>query len=309
MFLRNTIIMKHIKGGAAIASPSSFLLQKQNVASYMASSGKVGGDEKWAQAAMEYIYEKNHLNDSRKRQSDVDQERGMADAYDRFRMVNEAAFDERLSKLISRMSEALEVVRELGLENCLEEAVLLNTEQPPGLFRSPALSPPVMGYEPGFGFDIPQLRSRQAEYPPVRRPTDYINSNSDNEQSTDDEDASELFPFVSTHKIEDLVRLCTDKLDEQHRTIREAAPITGVEGEAWEAYVALQRKALARQQLIIDLSNNPELHMRYHEDEEFRREEWERRGLLPLLVEPVAAQDAEDPHFAQEPAYNPFRKA
>ncbi|CCW66235.1 unnamed protein product [Phytomonas sp. Hart1] len=314
MFLHSSVTLKHITAGAAIASPSSFLCQKKNASGYMGNAGKAGGDEKWAQAAMEYIYEKNHLNDSRKRQSDVDQERGMADAYDRFRRVNETAFDERLSRLLSRMSGALEMVRELGLADCLEEAVLLNTEQPPGLFRVPTLSPPLMGYEPGFGLDIPQLRSRQAEYPSIIRPTDHLDSSKDHEpfqeeKEEEEEDLSEVFPFVSPHKIEDLVRICMDQLEEQHSAIREAAPLTGVEGEAWEASITLQRKALARQQLIIDLSNSPDFDLKYTTDEAFREKEWEKRGLLPLFIEPAVVEDAEDFHFAQEPAYHPFRKA
>lgn len=48
------------------------LLQKKQTANaYAAAAGKVGGEEKWAQAAMQYIYEKRHVNDSRKRQYDV----------------------------------------------------------------------------------------------------------------------------------------------------------------------------------------------------------------------------------------------
>jgi hypothetical protein len=271
--------------------------KKQTAAGYIASAGKVGSEEKWAHAAMEYIHEKNHVNDARKRQQDVDQERSIANAYDRYSAVSETKFDERLATLVARMSEALEEMQKLGLDNCVEEAVLLNSEQPPGSYRRPSLTPPLLGYEPGFGLDVPQLRSQQTEYPPVRRPTDPLEFGTQ---------AAQEFPFVDVHQIEDLTAKHVEQLEEQHGTLREAAPITGVEGEAWEAYVALQRKALTRQKLIIDLHNDPELRERYDKDEAFRVAEWERRGMGVLEVEGPLARDVEL-HFAQVPAYEAFR--
>lgn len=271
--------------------------KKQTAAGYMASAGKVGSEEKWAQAAMEYIHEKNHVNDARKRQQDVDQERSIANAYDRYSAVADANFDARLSGLCARMTEALEELRRLGLENALEEAVLLNSEQPPGNYRRPTLTPPVIGYEPGFGLDVPQLRNMQAEYPPLRRPTDALEYSSG---------ASEDFPYVDAHQIEDLTARQEAQLEEQHGILREAAPVTGVEGEGWEAYVALHRKALARQQLIMDLHNDPELRERYDADASVRAAEWERRGMGPLFVEEPLDRDAKL-HYAQVPAYQPFR--
>ncbi|KPA76587.1 putative mitochondrial hypothetical protein [Leptomonas pyrrhocoris] len=282
---------------AAVCATALLCQKKQTAAGYMASAGKVGSEEKWAHAAMEYIHEKNHVNDARKRQQDVDQERSIASAYDRYSAVAEAKFDARMAALVSRMSTALEEMQKLGLDNCVEEAVLLNSEQPPGSYRRPSLTPPLLGYEPGFGLDVPQLRSQQAEYPPVRRPTDTLEFGA--------QEAAE-FPFVDAHQIEDLATKLEAQVEEQHGTLREAAPITGVEGEAWEAYVALQRKALARQQLIMDLHNDPELRKKYDADEEFRVAEWERRGMGVLEVEAPLARDVEL-HYAQAPAYVAFR--
>lgn len=264
----------------------------------MASAGKIGSEEKWAQAAMEYLHEKRHCNDSRKRQHDVDNERRVAFAFDRYCAVNEKIFAARMSRLVSRMTEALEAMTELSMEQAREEAVLLSSEQPPGNYRRPALTPPLSGYEPGYGLDVPQLRSKQAEYPPKVRPTDAIEFG---------EDADASFPFVESYRMEDLAAQCARELEERHGEIREAAPLTGVEGEAWEAYVALQKKALARQQLIFDLCNDPELRERYDADAEFREQQWAERGMLPLEIETERLRE-EERHYAQDPAYHPFRK-
>lgn len=282
---------------AAVRSTAALFQKKQTAAGYMANAGKVGSEEKWAHAAMEYIHEKNHVNDARKRQQDVDQERSIANAYDRYSAVAEARFDARMAALIARMSEALEEMQKLGLDACVEEAVLLNSAQMPGNYRRPSLTPPVLGYEPGFGLDVPQLRSQQTEYPPVRRPTDALEFSAD---------AAAEFPYVDVHHIEDLTAQHEAQLEEQHGTLREAAPTTGVEGEAWEAYVALQHKALARQKLIVDLHNDPELREKYNAEEAFRVEEWERRGMGVLEVEAPLARDVEL-HYAQVPAYEAFR--
>ncbi|ORC90601.1 uncharacterized protein TM35_000083990 [Trypanosoma theileri] len=270
------------------------LQKKQTAAGYMASAGKVGSDEKWAQAAMEYLHEKNHCNDARKRQHDVDHERRLAHAFDRLCALQEKQFAARLSRLAGRMSAALEALD----GEAREEALLLAAEQPPGGVRRPSLTPPRAGYEPGFGLDVPQLRAQQAEYPPCRRPTDAMEAG---------EEADPDFPFVEAHRVEDLTAQCTEMLEQRHGEVREAAPLTGVEGEAWEAYVALQKKALARQQLIFDLCNDPELREKYDQDEEFRKQQWSERGMLPLEIEEEQLRE-EERHYAQEPAYHPFRK-
>ncbi|KAG8344513.1 hypothetical protein ERJ75_001439000 [Trypanosoma vivax] len=285
--------------GRVAAGIRTLLLQKkQSAASYMVSAGKVGNDEKWAQATMEYLHEKRHCNDSRKRQHDVDNERRVAFAFDRYCAVNEKVFDERITRLSERMTEALEVMEQLGMEEAKEEAVLLSSQQPPWNFRRPSLTPPIAGYEPGYGFDVPQLRARQAEYPPVARPTDDIEFGSDSDAS---------FPLVDSYRIENLTAQCVAKLEKRHGELREAAPMTGVEGEAWEAYVALQKKALARQQLIFDLCNDPDFRERYNEDDEFRQQQWSQRGMLPLEIEEERLHE-EGRHYAQEPAYHRFRE-
>ncbi|KEG10584.1 hypothetical protein DQ04_03541010 [Trypanosoma grayi] len=274
------------------------LQKKQTAASYMASAGKVGSDEKWAQAAMEYLHEKRHCNDSRKRQHDVDGERRTAFAFDRYCAVNERAFAARLSRLAARMTEALDAMTALGMTHACEEALLISSEQPPCSYRRPSLTPPVPAYEPGYGLDVPQLRSQQAEYPPTVRPSDALEFGAD---------ADAMFPFVEAYRVEDLTAQCTRELEERHGEIREAAPLTGVEGEAWEAYVALQKKALARQQLIFDLFNDAELRERYDADASFREQQWVQRGMLPLEVEEERLRETER-HYAQEPAYHAFRR-
>ncbi|EKF27650.1 hypothetical protein MOQ_008618 [Trypanosoma cruzi marinkellei] len=276
----------------------ALLQKKQTAAGYMASAGKVGSEEKWAQAAMEYLHEKRHCNDSRKRQHDVDNERRIALAFDRYCAIGEKQFAARMSRLAARMTEALEAMAELGMEQAREEALLLSSEQPPGNYRRPSLTPPVPGYEPGYGLDVPQLSSQQAEYPPIVRPTDALEFGANADPS---------FPFVDAYRVEDLTALCAQELEERHGEIREAAPLTGVEGEAWEAYVALQKKALARQQLIFDLCNDPELREKYDADAEFREQQWAERGMLPLEIKEEELREVER-HYAQEPAYHAFRK-
>nr|CCC94246.1 unnamed protein product [Trypanosoma congolense IL3000] len=223
----------------------------------------------------------------------------MAFAFDRYCAINEKIFSERLNRLALRMTEALEVMKQLGMEQELDEALLLSSEQPPWNFRRPTLTPPVPGYEPGYGLDVPQLRSRQAEYPPVERPTDAMEFG---------EGADAHFPLVDSYRMEDFTVQCTKELEERHGEIREAAPTTGVEGEAWEAYVALQKKALARQQLIFDLCNDTELRERYDADDAFRQQILEERGIVPLEIEEERLHE-EPRHYAQEPAYHPFRKS
>lgn len=271
-------------------------LQKSN---YMAGAGKAGGEEKWGQVAMEYIYEMNHTADAGKRQSDVEMERRLSTALDRYLHVNEVVLERRMSRLSQRMSEALETLQALGLEDTLEEASMLNTEQPPLNFRRPSLTPPLPGYEPGFGMDVPQLKSQQMEYPAVRRVTDELEFNSP--------EASEKFPFVETYHIEDITKDTLEQMEAQCGELREAYPMTGVEGEAWAAHLALERRALARQKLILDLAADSDFKELYDTDESFRREEMRKRGILELAVD-AERERHEEKHFAHEPAYQPFRQ-
>ncbi len=258
----------------------------------MAAAGKTGNEEKHAQVAMEYIYEKNHVNDGRKRQRDVDAERQQQLAYDRYCAVGDSAFQRRMERLLQRMNEAVEAIPEA----LRDEALLVNAQQPPLSYRMPSMTPPIAGYEPGFGLDVPQLRSQQAEYPAVIRPTDHM-------QHGDD---APNFPFVDPEALRTLTLESRAKFEKEHGEIRQAAPVTGVEGEAWECYAALHKKALARQELILQLCSDPPFKEEYDNDPVFRQQVWHERGLVPLVLE----DDAPPPehlHYAQEPAYHPFR--
>ncbi|CAD2217703.1 hypothetical protein AGDE_10766 [Angomonas deanei] len=287
--------------------------QKQTTSGYMANAGKVGGEEKWAQAAMEYIYEKNHVNDGRKRQRDVRQERQLAEAYDRYTAVNEATFSERIARLTARQSEVLSVLQAMcppseSGTTLLEECLLLQTEQLPHNIRRPSLSPPVPGYEPGFGLDVPQLRSQQQEYPAVRRPTDKVQYQTDHAHADNADPTAPIksFPYLDMYDVENLTSEMAAELEEIHGTLRSTAPVSGVEGEGWEVYMALQKKSLARQALILELYyDNDGFTQKYNEDAEFRQAELARRGLLPLEVD---NEREEGTHFAQVPAYEPFRE-
>lgn len=279
----------------------SLLQKKQTQAGFLATAGKVGNEEKWAHAVMEYIYEKNHVTDPKKRARDIQQEQSMSFAFDRLDDVAQRNFELRMSRLIARMNEAVEAIPSDELR---EEALLINAQQPPLNFRRPSLTPPIFGYESGFGFEVPQLRAQVPEYPPVVRPTDHLQYGGNSTP-----EAQESFPFVEPDDIGKLTQAAQAKLELEHGEIREAAPITGVEGESWEAYVALNKVALARQQLILDLAADAELKERYDSDEVFRSEELHRRGIVNLEAEEVdPGRLSVHRHFSQEPHYQPIRK-
>lgn len=280
------------------ASQRFLQAKKQTQAGYMASAGKVGSEEKWGSAVMEYIYERNHVTDPKKRFRDVESEAQVSLAFDRYNAVGQSQFEKRLDKLVQRMSAALEAI---PCDKLRDEAIVINSQQPPLNFRRPSLTPPLFGYEPGFGFDVPQLRNQMMEYPPVVRPTDKIEFSST--------ESSESFPFVDAHDMLEVTHAATEKLEKEHGEIRQVAPLTGIEGEAWEMYTALNKKALARQQLLIDLANDQELQEKYDSDEQFRLEEQTRRGLVRVEFEEVHTQRLKvDRHYAQDPAYQPVRK-
>eukprot|EP00331_Platyophrya_macrostoma_P001383 CAMPEP_0176406890 /NCGR_PEP_ID=MMETSP0127-20121128/1118_1 /TAXON_ID=938130 /ORGANISM="Platyophrya macrostoma, Strain WH" /LENGTH=255 /DNA_ID=CAMNT_0017786057 /DNA_START=163 /DNA_END=930 /DNA_ORIENTATION=+ len=254
---------------------------------------------------MEYVYEKNHVMDPKKRSKDIETEQSIAFAYDRLDVVAQKNFERRMGRLIERMNDALEAIPSEVLR---DEALMINSQQPPLNFRRPSLTPPVFGYESGFGFDVPQLRAQVPEYPPVARPTDKLQYRGGDDVGDSGTGASS-FPFVNPESIHELTQHAQAKLEAEHGDIREAAPVTGVEGEAWEAYVALNKVALARQQLILDLAADAELKEKYDGDEGFRQQELQRRGILPLDVEIVDPQRLSvDRHYAQEPHYQPIRK-
>eukprot|EP00758_Cryptobia_borreli_P016674 Tbor_TRINITY_DN6127_c0_g1::TRINITY_DN6127_c0_g1_i1::g.21918::m.21918 len=307
-----------------------FLFQGKRMTAnaFLASAGKTGSEEKYAQAAMEYLYERVQANDPYKKSVDVEGERDIANAFDRFSASNEAVFNQRLSKLIQRSIEALEAI---PTEDLLDEAVLLNSEQPPLNFHRPALTPPIRDYHPGYGIDVPQLRVDVQEYPKVIRPTDKLEYDNIEfgrykPKAADDESDNLLierkghdtFPFVDANDFQGFTKEYADKLEDLHGVIRKEVPMTGMEGECWEAYMALNKKAVARQDLIFDLMSDDELREKYDEDETFRKETLLSRGITPLTVEGdevfciigerVPPEEVPERHYSQDPKYEPFRR-
>lgn len=285
------------------------LQKKPSIAAALGAAGgtlKAGADDKWGQVAMEYLYERVQCHDMKKTRSEVENERAISYAHDRLATVSEHNFEVRMSRLVERMNEAMEAVP----AELLEEACLLNSQQPPLNLRRPSLTPPLLGYEPGFGFDVPQLRGAQHENPPLKRDTDRLQYG---------DAAYPQFPFLEAGVMEEFTTKVTSELDACHGEVRQAVPTTGTEGEAWEAFVALNRKALARQKLLLDLANDPELAEQYSSDDAFAAEVRQRRGLLPLdieapieFAEPNSAKRAVPPtpaelHWAQQPHNLPFR--
>jgi hypothetical protein len=246
-------------------------------------------EDKYGQAVLEYVFEVNHPNDPNKGKQKINEERLLSAAVDKALSHSERRYNERLASLVTRLNEALDQVPE-ELKN---EALIFNSEQPPLGLRRPSLTPPLPGYRPGFGLDVPQLRAPQQEFPEMSAPTDSL-------METDS------WPFVETESIAEVTRSAAQVLDEAHGAARSDIPLTGVEGEAWEAYVALNRKALARQQLICDLINDPTLKEKYDEDPDFRAAELEKRGILPLEVEEEADVIRTPVHYAQAPKYEPL---
>lgn len=253
-------------------------------------STKLGSDEKFTQAAFEYIFEKNQP-DANKRRSDVEEERAIALAHDRFLAAGEREFRVRMQAIVTRMSAVLESLP----ESLREEAVMLNSEQPPTNFRRATLTPPLTAYEPAFGLDVPQLRNRFDEYPHTKR-SDAIVADSD-----------PSYPFVDPQDIRGVANATFAELDAALGATRRAVPSTGVGSEAWEAEVALQRKALSRQALILDLADNDVFREKFDSDEVFRQSEFEKRGITPLEYEHFPFEEGRLPepeaplHYSQQP--------
>ena len=349
---------------------SFFHLQKKNAAaaafaggtgSTQGAANKLASDEKFALTAVEYLYEWNPHNDPKKRAKDVQAEQKASEAYDRYMHLLDKNFTRRTDRLVARMNEALDACP----DELLEEATLFNSQAPPLGFRLPKQSPPVPGFEAAFGLDVPQLRLGQLEEVPLKRLTDsmhleavYANeaersnrvltegrsagasaSSSSSGLFDDDDDSSSgsnlqppasTFPFVETPEVRSVLKEASDKLEELHGTMRSTVPLTGSSGEEWESNCALQRRAFARQQLILDLSENLELADRYNSEPGFAEKELERRGILPLEeedapqefeVEMSPESNSSNPnhtrvlprpmpeiHYAQLPKYHPFRE-
>jgi hypothetical protein len=336
--LRSTIIFAQLaqkKAGAATALAG---------VGSQGTANKLQTDERFAQAAIEYLYEWNPPNDSNKRTKDIVNEQKASEAYDRYMALLDKRFNERTDRLVARMNEALDACP----DELLEEATLFNSQSPPLAFRLPKQSPPIPGFEPAFGLDVPQLRLGQMEEMPLKRLTDhmqleaiYQNENArmdgklpsfdDDEDNNDNNSAAGVkfaeppanaYPFVDSSEVRSVLTNVSGKLEELHGTMRQNVPLTGTSGEEWETHCALQRRAFARQQLILDLSENLELQEKYNSEEGFAERELERRGILPLEEEDTPAEfDVEQQqnqgrilprplpelHYAQFPKYHPFR--
>ena len=277
------------------------------------AANKLAADEKFALASLEYVYEWNPPNDgATKRARDVELERKAAEAYDRYAHIADSAFAARTERLVARMSEALDACPDGAL---LEEATLLNSEQPPLAFRAPRLTPPLAGFAPGFGMDVPQLRVAQTEESPTLRATDALQLRAvnaadaaasaaaamldggagagerDDAPPADAEaDAAAAFPFVDAADVRAVLKDASASLEELHGAMRSTVPLTGTSGEEWEAHCALQRRAFERQRLILDIAENAELAERFAGDADFAAAERARRGLLPLAEEQAPAE-------------------
>lgn len=311
----NCLVVKKVGVGAALGGAGA-----------SGTAGKLQNDEKFSLAALEYVYEANLANDGvSKRAPDVAKERRVSEAYDRYASILDVEFDRRVDRLTQRMNEALDALP----AEYLEEATLLNSEAPPLAFRLPKLSPPVPGFEPAFGFDVPQLRVAQQDDRPVRRMTEKLQLQATLEATEElerrvatarpgggaDESAASsaadggsgaaeggsggeeqtemtavTFPFVDGSDVRAILRTAQDKMDELHGAMRSAVPLTGTSGEEWEAHCALQHRAFARQQLILDLADSPDLQAKFAEDKHFAAAERARRGLLPLEEESAPAE-------------------
>jgi hypothetical protein len=306
-----------------------------------ASSGKLQQDEKFSVAALEYVYEWNPPNDATKRAGDVADERRAAEAYDRYAHLLDQRFARRVERLTARMNAALEACPEA----LLEEATLLNSEAPPPAFRLPKLTPPVAGFDPAFGLDVPQLRIVPLEDVPRARMTDRMQldamlanetarldsiassptdgSGRNDDGGADSESLASVYPLVDAPDVRALLRDAEGKLEELHGTMRATAPLTGTSGEEWEAHCALQRRAFARQRLILDVAEDADFAARYAASTPADAEaERERRGIVALEVEAAPAgydietpegrrvmpQPLADMHYAQAPKYHPFRE-
>jgi hypothetical protein len=237
---------------------------------------KLATDEKFGQAALEYLYEQNKP-DAPKTRDEINDQRALSQALDRFYAIGDAEFTNRLDRLALR---SMQVMQSLPPDLQVEASVL-NSEQAPLNFRRPTLTPPLMGYEAAFGLDVPQLRSRIVEYP---------------ERVPLDDEMSETtlsYPFVEPDLVEDLNRDVSANVHSAHEAARSTIPVTGPAGEAWEAQVRLQTRACKRQKLLLRLAEDDTFRERYESDIEFRQEVSHEHDLIPLVIEQPAVVHTE----------------
>uniref|UniRef100_A0A7S1Q5V5 Uncharacterized protein n=1 Tax=Neobodo designis TaxID=312471 RepID=A0A7S1Q5V5_NEODS len=240
-----------------------------------AAAAKAVSDEKFGQTCLEYIYEMNRPNAVQKTNKDAEEEMLLAQAVDRLFAIGDSDFHDRLEAQVARGIEALEALpEELRVEACL-----LNSEMPPLSFRRPSLTPPLSSYDPAFGLDVPANRARIAEYPAVHRIDDDLLEN--------DRD----YPLLPPDVVSELNGTVASHLQETHRAARSTIPQTGPMGEAWEAEIALQKRACARQDLLLKLADDPDMAERFDTDEEYRATVLGDAGLAPLAQETAHTGD------------------
>ena len=261
------------------------------VAGGKAAASKLATDEKFGQSCLEYIYEMNRPNTPTKTRRDAEDELLMARAADRYFSIGDAEFHRRLSKLVDRGSDALAALP----DELRSEACVLNSEMPPLSFRRPTLTPPLAGYDPAFGLDVPANRARVLEYPPVTRIDDDLL------------EADREYPLLAPDVVAEINSTLSQHLSVTHSEARSTIPQTGPMGEAWEAEMALQKRAVARQELILKLAEDPDLRERFDTDDQFRSELMAEKGLSPLESDPTESQpEGRDAapvpplHFAQK---------
>lgn len=253
---------------------------------------KLATDEKFGQAALEYIFEPNGV-DAPKTNAEVEEERLTALALDRMYALGDAELDRRLERQTQRANAVM-----AALPGDLRiEASILNSEQPPLAFRRPSLTPPLEGYEPGFGLDVASMHAQVKQYP------------DDAEVDAEIADGDKQYPLVDPEVMDEFNEGAIKHLEALHDAARGRVANAGPSSEAWEASLALEKRAARRQRLIFRLAEDPDMQERYDTDDAFRTHVQAEYGLLPLQEEPALGEAPEgampEPlpplHYAQQP--------
>ena len=250
---------------------------------------RVTASDKVGQNFIEYAAEYSTVaNDGhRKKQVDVERERQYALGSERFLQRTDIQWDSILKKSILRQNEALDSLP----QEFLGEATALNTQPYPVNVRPPKLTPPIFGYEPAYGMDVPQLRGDITEYP----------QQEPNLSDTDGQDSGKARQLVV-----EIIEKWSDALGQ----LRSAYPYTGPEGEQFEMYCYLNIRAFKRQLLLLDIGDDPEGFGKAMQNADFAARERAKRGILPLEIQAERNVIADGPptlHESQSPQYVPFR--
>ena len=253
------------------------------------STQRSTNDDKIGQNFIDYVAEYSTVaNDGlRKKQADVDRERQYALGCERFLQKCDADWDLQMQRAIMRQNEALESLP----KEFIEEATIPNTQPYPLNMSRPKLTPPIYGYEPAYGMDVPQLRAEVMEYP--------LPTNTEHTDDTQDTTTARQFTLQKLQEWKDALG-----------GLRSEYPYTGPEGEQFEMYCALNIRALERQLLILDIHDDPEGLGKQMECPKFASEERIRRGINGIEVSRERDVVSDGPpklHEAQCPQYHPFR--